>query len=92
LGIYRVANTRRRCLAWNDKERIMPNRILTRYPNQFWEPTPIDLVEASLGLRRQSRPTAEPRAAMSSPASTRWRFRSRPRAIRLNGSPAHRAA
>jgi hypothetical protein len=75
----------------------MSNRNLTRYPNQFWEPTPIDLVEASLGLRRQSRPTAEPRAAMrtpvsGSPSATRWRFRSRPRAIRLNGSPAHRAA
>ena len=32
----------------------MPNRILTRYPNQFWKPTPIDLVEASLGLRRHA--------------------------------------
>ena len=75
----------------------MPNRILTRYPNQFWEPTPIALVEVSLGLRRQSPPTAGSRAAIRSPASgsaapTRWRFRARPRAIRLNGSPAHRAA
>lgn len=75
----------------------MPNRILTRYPNLFWEPTPIALVEVSLGLRRQAQPPAEPRAAnrsavSGSAATTRWRFRARPRAIRLNGSPAHRAA
>jgi hypothetical protein len=75
----------------------MPNRILTRYPNQFWEPTPIDLVEASLGLSRQSQPSFESRVATRSPAagsaaSSRWRLRSRPRALRLNGGPAHRVA
>jgi len=45
----------------------MPN--ITRYPNQFFEPTPIHLVEWVLGLRRQAPGAAGPRLPEPVPAS-----------------------